>query len=86
MKIEMNSANGTLRVLVEKWLGPTPETQIKVVGFGRLRAGRRRFVCVEARRPGGTLAVYFFHHKDGTWRVFPPASERPAMDILWRVA
>ena len=78
----MNSAEGTLRLLVDKWLGSTTETRVRVIGFGRLSSGRRRYVYVEALRPGGAMAMYFFLHDDGRWCVFPPASERPAMAVL----
>ena len=78
----MSSANTTLRLLVDKWLGPTPETPLKVMGFGRLPSSRGRYVCVEAFRPTGALTIYFFLHDDGRWCVFPPASERPTMTAL----
>ena len=78
----MNSAGGTLRSLVDKWLGPTPMTPLRVMGFGRLPSSGRRYVCVEALRPTGALTIYFFLHDDGRWCVFPPASERPAMATL----
>lgn len=81
----MNSADGTLRLLVDKWLGSTPETPLRVMRFGRLPSGRQRYVCVEALRPTGALTIYLFLHDDGRWCVFPPASERPAMAAL-RVA
>ena len=82
----MNSAGGTLRLLVDKWLRPTPETKVRVIGFGRLPSGRRRYAYVEALRPAGALAMYFFLHEDGRWCVFPPASERPTMAVLPRAA
>lgn len=78
----MNSAGGNLRLLVDKWLGPTPEGPLKVMGFGRLPSSQRRYVCVETLRPTGVLTIYFFLHDDGRWCVFPPASKRPAMAAL----
>ena len=78
----MNSANRTLRLLVDKWLGPTPETPLRVMRFGRLPSGRGRYLCVEKLRPTGALTIYFFLHNDGRWCVFPPASERPTMAAL----
>lgn len=78
----MNSAEGNLHLLVDKWLGPTPEAPLRVMGFGRLPSTRRRYVCVETLRPTGALTIYFFLHDDGRWCVFPPASERPAMAAL----
>jgi hypothetical protein len=70
---------GSLRSLVEKWLAPSPATPVRVTRFGRMRSSQRRYVCVEGLRPAGALAIYFFHHDDGEWRVFPPADECPAM-------
>jgi hypothetical protein len=53
----------------------------RVTMFGRLRSNQQRYVCVEALRPAGAMAIYFFLHNDGVWRVFPPAVERPAMNV-----
>jgi hypothetical protein len=78
----MSLASGTLRLLVDKWLGPNPGTSVRVAGFGRLPSNRRRYVCVETLRSAGTLKIYFFLHDDGQWCVFPPSSERPAMTVL----
>ncbi|MGF6297757.1 hypothetical protein OKW43_008486 [Paraburkholderia sp. WC7.3g] len=50
--------------------------------FGRIPSSRRRYGYVEALLPAGALAIYFFLHDDGTWCVFPPAVERPAMSVL----
>lgn len=82
----MGSMDGSLRLLVNKWFGTTPETPVRIIAFGRLPSNQRRYVCVEALRPTGALVIYFFHHDGGTWRVFPPASERPAMSISQRAA
>ena len=73
----MDTANLTLRKLVDKWLAPSPAVPARVVRFSRMPLHRRRFVCVEAAHPTGTLAIFFFRHEDGSWCVFPPAVERP---------
>lgn len=73
--------NGSLRLRVEKWLGPTAATPVRVTRFGRMPINRRRYVCVEALRPAGALAICFFLHDDDTWCVFPPEVKRPAMSI-----
>jgi hypothetical protein len=75
----MNSRQSSLRLLVEKWLAPNPAIPIRITRFGRTRGSRRRYVCVEALHPSGALEIFFFHHEDGSWRVFPPSNERPAM-------
>lgn len=68
----MNTSAKSLRLLVEKWLTPTSATPVRVTRFGRTGSNRRRYVCVEALRPEGPVALFFFQHDDGTWRVFPP--------------
>ncbi|TDN68857.1 hypothetical protein B0G77_2211 [Paraburkholderia sp. BL10I2N1] len=68
----MNTAERPLRLLVEKWLTPTFSTPIRVTRFGRTGTSRRRYVRVEAQRPEGSVALFFFRHDDGTWHVFPP--------------
>lgn len=77
----MNGMNSSLRLLVDKWLGSTPAMTVRVTQFGRTSSNQRRFVCVEALRPAGKLAIYFFLHDDGEWCVFPPAVKRPAMSV-----
>ena len=72
------NAEKSLRFLAEKWLTPTITTPIRVTRFGRTRANRMRYVCVEALRPGGSVALYFFRHVDGTWSVFPPETGHPS--------
>ncbi|RQR43658.1 hypothetical protein DIE21_34930 [Burkholderia sp. Bp9140] len=77
----MGAVDTSLRTLVEKWLGQTPAMPIRVTRFGRMPSNRRRYVCVEALRPAGVLAIYFFLHDDGAWYVFPPEVERPVMSV-----
>lgn len=76
----MNTAEKSLRYLVEKWLAPAPHTQIRVIQFGHIREDRRRYVHVEASAPSGSRAIFFFRHDDGCWCVFPPRIARPAMN------
>lgn len=82
----MVTVHRSLRLLVEKWFGSTPAMPVRVTQFGRMPSNRRRYVCVEVSRPAGALAIYFFLHDDGTWRVFPPEIERPAMGVSRRAA
>jgi hypothetical protein len=82
----MGTVHRSLRLVVEKWLGSTPAMPVRVTRFGRMPSNRRRYVCVEVLRPGGAVAIYFFLHDDGTWCVFPPGIERPAMGVSWRTA
>jgi hypothetical protein len=75
----MYSDEKSLRWLIDKWLAPTPTTPVRVTRFSGTRSNQRRYVCVEISRPAGSLAIFFFQRNDGSWYVFPPASERPAM-------
>jgi hypothetical protein len=76
----------SLRFLVEKWLMPAPATPIRVTRFSRTRADWGRDVRVEALRLNGSVALFFFRHDDGAWRVFPPAAKRLAMRVSASVA
>ncbi len=75
----MNGTGSSLRMQVDKWLAPSRFVPARVVRFSRMPAQRRRFVCVEAAHPAGTIAIFFFRHDDGSWCVFPPADRRLAM-------
>ena len=74
----MSIAEKSLRLLVEKWLTPTPATPIRVTRFSRTHSNSnwRRYVRVEAQRPQGSITLFFFQHDDGAWRVFPPETGR----------
>ncbi|MGU7782835.1 hypothetical protein [Burkholderia sp. PU8-34] len=75
----MNGTESSLRMQVDKWLAPSARVPARVVRFSRMPAQRRRYVCVEAAHPAGTIAIFFFRHDDGSWCVFPPADRRLAM-------
>lgn len=77
----MDSTGKSLRSMIEKWLAPTSGTPIRLTRFSRTRSSRGQYVCVEISRPAGSLAVFFFRHEDGTWRVFPTEAKRPAMSV-----
>ena len=68
----MNTAQQSLRSLVDKWLAPTAAKPARVTRFSRLNSNHIRYVCVEASHPTGMLAIFFFRHDDG-WYVFPPS-------------
>ncbi|OUL84861.1 hypothetical protein [Paraburkholderia hospita] len=75
----MQAPEKSLRGLVDKWLAPTHAMRTRVIRFSRLSLHRQRYVCVETSGPMGTLALFFFRHDDGSWRVYPPEAQRPAM-------
>jgi hypothetical protein len=70
------NAEKSLRLLVEKWLMPTSATPVRVTQFSRTRPHGRRYVRVEATWLEGPVALFFFQHDDGAWRVFPPETRR----------
>lgn len=74
----MNTAQPSLRSLVDKWLAPTAAMPARVTRFSRLNSNHTRYVRVEASHPTGTLAIFFFRHDDG-WCVFPPGTNAPAI-------
>ncbi|MFM0168319.1 MULTISPECIES: hypothetical protein [Paraburkholderia] len=76
----MAAAEKTLHWAVDKWLAPTPSMPARVVQFCHRASQHQRYVCVEALRPTGLLSIFFFRHDDGSWNVFPPQAERPAMN------
>ena len=44
-----------------------------------MQANHVRYVRVEALKPTGVLALFFFRHDDGSWQVFPPEAVRMMM-------
>jgi hypothetical protein len=77
--MEMKLGEQSLRLLVEKWLAPSAATPVHVTRSSRIHASQKRSVLVETIRPEGAVAIFFFWHEDGTWRVFPPAAPYPTM-------
>jgi hypothetical protein len=71
----------SLRFMVEKWLVMASAMAVRVTRGSHTRPQQVRYVCVEASVSTGTIAIYFFRRGDGTWFVFPPDAERPAMRI-----
>jgi hypothetical protein len=74
----MNTAERSLRSLVEKWLTPTAATPIRVTRFSPSGFSRARYVRVDTQRPDGSVGLFFFRHDDGTWHVFPPGAHGPS--------
>lgn len=75
----MNGDSIPLRELVEKWFAPTRSTPAHVVHTGRHAVSHARYVLLEGLISSGPLTVVFFRHASGSWDVFPPAPETPAM-------
>ena len=75
----MNTQRDSLRRIVDKWLAPTPAAPVREVRLCRMAANHIRYVRVEALRPAGVLALFFFRQDDGSWQVFPPEAVRITM-------
>ncbi|MFK4441429.1 hypothetical protein ABH944_001119 [Caballeronia udeis] len=78
----MEKVKRSLRFMVEKWLMTVPSQSVRVKRGSRARSNQRRYVYVEALQLADSFAIYLFRHGDGTWDVFPPDAERPAMSML----
>ncbi|MCA8057419.1 hypothetical protein QZM30_34960 [Burkholderia orbicola] len=77
----MASSEKSLRLMVERWLIPEPAGRVRVSRFRNSRVRRECYVCVEAFNATGRVAMFFFRHQDGAWRIFPPSPERPTMRV-----
>lgn len=77
----MNRRESSLRLLIGKWFAATPATPVRIKRLARERSDRRRYVAVEVSRGEGGAAIWFFGHQDGSWQVFPPDLERPALQL-----
>ncbi|AUT63720.1 hypothetical protein C2L65_18990 [Paraburkholderia terrae] len=75
----MADGQTSLRALVEHWLAPGKTQRVRVVEFRNNRVRQQCYVRVEVLKTGERMAMFFFRHQDGIWRVFPPARVRPAM-------
>lgn len=75
----MISDSSSLRGIVDKWLQPTAMTPARVVRMKRGGTSTARCVRVEVHRSSELYSVFFFRHGDGSWCVFPPHADSPAM-------
>ena len=78
----MEKTERSLRFMVEKWLVMAPAMSVRVTRVSRARSHKKRSVCVEASLMTGAFSIYLFRQGDGTWDVFPPDAERPAMSVV----
>ncbi|MBB1634239.1 hypothetical protein [Cupriavidus sp. UME77] len=70
----MRSDTTNLHAIVAKWIGPAEGRPVRVARFGRMCTGRVPYVGVEREAD----MLFFFRHGDGSWCVFPPASQGTA--------
>jgi hypothetical protein len=77
----VSTAKSSLREIVEHWLAPDPADELRVTEFRNRRSNQGCYVCVETLTATGPVALFFFRHQDGAWRIFPPSRERPTMRV-----
>jgi hypothetical protein len=82
----MGAAQISLRSLIEKWFAPSATSRVRLTRYVRAHPMRSRCVRVEALRSQDPVAIYFFQHGDGTWRLFPPEFGRTSTCIGYEVA
>ena len=82
----MERTERPLRFTVEKWLAMAHATSARVTRGSRAGSNQTRYVRVDASLSTGAFAVYLFRQDDGTWCVFPPHGECPAMSVARRAA
>lgn len=75
----MKLQESSLRELIEKWLAPTATTPVHVTRCTFPNSSQTRCVLVQSSASERSLAIFFFRHADGAWRVFPPAPRKPEM-------
>ena len=75
----MASSGKSLRLMVEHWLIADSSRRVRVTQFRNNRSARECYVCVEAFGEACPVAMFFFRHQDGTWRIYPPNRELPAL-------
>jgi hypothetical protein len=61
-----------------------PDSAPRVTQFGRIYPGGSRYICISARKESGVFALYFFHHGDNDWRIYPPHGVGPSI-VYWSV-
>jgi hypothetical protein len=66
-----------LREEVARWFPSS--SRARVSRYGRIYPGGSRYVCLSAPKPGGRFALYFFHHGDDDWRLYPPSGVGPSI-------
>jgi hypothetical protein len=82
----MNATRTSLRLQIGKWLGPISSKTVRITRSDHTGDGRVRCISVEALRQNSTLSIVFFRHGDGSWLIYPPEVERPAMGAYLRAA
>jgi hypothetical protein len=71
----------SLRAVVTHWLACGSAEKVRVTAFRHGPAKHGSYVCVEAVRSDGPVAMFFFRHLDGSWRIYPPNRERLAFRV-----
>jgi hypothetical protein len=79
----MASSGTSLRLMVEHWLEPACAKKVRVTRFRNSHYVGECYVCVERfNENDGQVAMFFFRHGDGVWRVYPQERERPSLRLV----
>ncbi len=76
----MTEGRMSLRAVIDKWIGRTATNPIRVIRQRDARSGR--YVLVSLSQSPTAQVIFFFRHDNGSWNVFPPEIQRPAMTHL----
>ena len=75
----MKLQESSLRALIDKWFAPTETAPVHVTRWTSAMSSRTKCVLARSSNSENSLAIFFFRHADGAWRVFPPAPQKPEM-------
>ena len=78
----MTNGGKSLRLMVEHWLVADPANGVRVTEFRNRPSKQECYVCIETLRGENPVSMFFFRHQDGTWRIYPPSRERPALRLI----
>jgi hypothetical protein len=81
----MHLREGSLRLLVQKWLSPRPAASV-MIKRARMPGTNVRYIKFSLLRDGERVVMFFFQHDDGGWYVFPPEAAHATMDACHMAA
>jgi hypothetical protein len=82
----MEDDGHSLRKQIEKWFGPAQRVSIRISRAARSLTGGPRYAYVGVSHPSSPHVIFFFRHRDGSWRVYPPSAAQPVTTMSSRVA
>jgi hypothetical protein len=77
----MKPGESSLRSLIEKWFSPTAAAPVHVSRCTFANSSQTKCVLARSSVSEASLAIFFFRHDDGIWRVFPPSPRKPELQF-----